>query len=138
MAYLKITIPVYKPGRWDTFSKDGEIEVSTDVDSLSEGYESLKEQVDKLLVELNASTRLAKMARSMESEIEEKALTLKHLKKDIETATQHYEDLKIFLKAFGVVPDASRLTFDKRLLLSESSKAEVEVVSSDSYITSEL
>lgn len=136
MTHLKISVPVYKKGRWDSFHKKGKVEVTSDVDDLSQGYEALKKQIDNLLAELDASTRLAESAGSMEREIEEKACVLKSLKRDIERATQHYEDLKIFLKAFGVDPDASRLTFDKRFLLSEASATEVEVISSDGYISS--
>lgn len=131
MTHLKISVPVYKKGKWDSFHKKGKIEVTSDVDNLSEGYEALKNQIDKLLAELDASTRLAETARNMELEIEEKAHVLNSLKKDIERATQHYEDLKVFLTAWGVDQSAMWLTFDKRLLLSEASAAEVEVVSGD-------
>ncbi len=138
MTHLKISIPVYMKNTWDTFSKKGKIEVTSDVDNLSEGYEALKEQIDKLLAGLDASTRLAETAAIMERQIEEKAHVLRGLKKDIDRATQHYEDLKIFLTAFGVDPSASRLTFDKRFLLSEASATEVGVTSGHGYIPSEF
>ncbi|WP_293151249.1 MULTISPECIES: hypothetical protein [unclassified Microcoleus] len=124
MTYLKISIPVYKRGKWDGLKQQGRVVVSSEVSELSEGYKELKAQIDKLLDELNAQNRLADDAKSLEEEIKNKAFTLKNLIRDIERAAEHYEDLKIFLQAFGVDPGASRLTFDKLLLLSESSEAE--------------
>jgi hypothetical protein len=49
MAYLKIKIPIYNKTKWETLKKDGTLEVSAEVDSLSEGYEMLKKQLDNLL-----------------------------------------------------------------------------------------
>lgn len=131
MIHLKISIPVFAKDKWDSFEKKGKIEVTSNVDNLSEGYEALRNQIDHLVQELDASTRLAEKAEKMDREIEEKAYTLKCLKKDIEKATQHYEDLKIFLTAFGVDLNASRLTFDKRLLLAEASETELKSISGD-------
>jgi hypothetical protein len=44
MAYLKIKLPVYKKTQWETLKKDGTLEASAEVESLSEGYEMLKKQ----------------------------------------------------------------------------------------------
>ncbi|MEG4047805.1 hypothetical protein [Microcoleus sp. Pol17_C1] len=130
MTTLKISIPVYKKNEWDNLSKKGKVEVFSEVDNLSEGYELLKAQIDELLAELDAQNRLAKSASALEVEIESKSYTLKSLLKDIEKATEHYESLKLFLQALGVDPVAQRLTFDKRFLLQDSSLAEVKVISS--------
>lgn len=132
MTTLKIAIPVYKNNEWENLSKKGKIEVSSEVDSLSEGYKSLKAEIDELLAELDAQNRLAKSAHELEMEIERKSYTLKSLLKDIEKATEHYESLKLFLQTLGVDPLAPRLTFDKRFLPQDSSLAEVKVISSQS------
>ncbi|MEG4851744.1 hypothetical protein QUB10_12610 [Microcoleus sp. B5-D4] len=129
-THLSITIPVYKKDRWDRTERDGKLEVSSDVDSLSEGYEALKQQLDKLLAELDAQNRLADNAFAFDNQITQKAYTLKRITDDIERATSHYNDLKLLLKALGIDLMQSRLTFDKELLLNAASVAEVEVVTS--------
>ncbi|MEG4855653.1 hypothetical protein QUB10_32870 [Microcoleus sp. B5-D4] len=133
MTFLKISIPVYKKDKWDNLEKDGRIEVSSDVDNLSEGYQSLKIEIDKLLSEVQAENRLAQEAHALENEIETKGWKLKALIKDIEQATEHYESLKFFLQNLGVDPVSSRLTFDKRLLLQQVSVSEVKVLSDSDF-----
>ena len=131
MTFLKISLPVYKIDKWQRLEKDGKIEVSSEVDSLSEGYESLKIQIDNLLAELDGQNRLAEDCEKLENEIQEKARTLKQLTKDIEKATKHYENLRLFLEGLGVDPIARRLTFDEKFLLQDASVSEIEVLSSD-------
>jgi predicted RNase H-like nuclease (RuvC/YqgF family) len=128
--HLSITIPVYKKDCWDRTERNGKLEVSSDVDSLSEGYEALKQQLDKLLAELDAQNRLAENALALDNQIQQKAYTLKRLTDDIERATRHYNDLKLLLEGLGIDPRRSRLTFDKELLLNAASVAEVEIVTS--------
>jgi DNA repair exonuclease SbcCD ATPase subunit len=117
-THLSISIPVYKKNRWDRTKRDGKIEVSSDVNSISEGYEQLKQQLDKLLAELDAQNRLAESALVLENQIAEKAYQLKNLTEDIERATQHYKTLKVFLEALGIDPRAPRFTFDEKLMIS--------------------
>lgn len=126
MTHLKVSIPVYKKDSWHTLEKDGKIEVSSDVDNLADGYEDLKNQIDELLHKLDAQSRLADSARSLDDQIEQKAFTLKNILKDIERATEHYENLRLFLQNLGVDPVAQRLTFDKRFLPQEVSIVEIE------------
>ncbi len=128
---MKIKIPIYKKTKWETLKKDGILEVSAEVDSLSEGYEMLKKQLDNLLAELDAQNRLAEDSESLERQIQQQAHTLKTLLKDIEQATAHYESLRLFLQTIGVDPIAPRLTFDKRLLLQAASVSQVEIVPPD-------
>ena len=129
--HIKIRIPVYKKDKWERLNKQGKIEVSSDADTLSEGYTALKEEIDRLLSELDASVRLADSLTELEDEIQQKTYTLKSLTNDINRAARHYESLTLFLKQFGVDPQANRLTFDERLLLESSSAAEVEVLPPD-------
>ena len=128
MTFLKISIPIYKIDKWDRLEKDGKIEVSSEVDSLTDGYESLRIQIDNLLAQLDASVRLADDASKLETEIAQKAYTLKNLTRDIEKATEHYENLRLFLERLGVDPIAPRLTFDKRFLLQDASVTQIEAL----------
>ena len=133
IAYLKIKIPIYKKTKWKSLKKDGTLEVSAEVDSLSEGYEMLKKQLDNLLAELDAQNRLAEDAETLERQIEDKARDLKCITKDIERATEHYKCLRLFLERLGIDPNQKRLTFDKQFLFSQASASEVEVVAKNIY-----
>jgi len=46
MFNLKISVSAYTAGTWRNLEKSGEIEVSAEVDTLSEGYEKLKTQIN--------------------------------------------------------------------------------------------
>lgn len=131
-VHIKIRIPVYKKNSWGSFDRQGKVEVSSDVEALSEGYEALKGEIDQLISEMDGSIRLAGSLHEMETNIKTAAQTLEQLKRDIDKATRHYESLKLFLKQFGVDPQASRLTFDERLRLESSSAAAIEVLSQNS------
>jgi len=130
MTVIKVSVPVYKKGNWGALKKDGTIKVSSDTDNLSEAYQLLKVEIEKLLAEVDAENRLANHAYQLDKEIDDKVRILKSLLCDIEKATEHYEDLKIFLKKLGIDPIAPRLTFDKRFLLRDASLAQIETVSS--------
>jgi hypothetical protein len=133
MTVIKISVPVYKKGNWDTLKKDGTVKVSSDVDNLSEGYKLLKVEIEKLLAEVDAENRLANHAYQLEKEINDKTRILQNLVCDIEKATEHYENLKIFLKSLGIDPIAPRLTFDQRFLLRDASLAQIETVNSSEF-----
>lgn len=128
MTVIKISVPVYKKGNWNTLKKGGTVKVSSDVDNLSEGYEALKVEIQKLLDEIAAENRLADDAHQLDKEIEDKTRILKSLVSDIEKATEHYDNLKLFLERLGIDPAAPRLTFDKRFLLRDASLSQVEAV----------
>jgi hypothetical protein len=42
---LEISVPVYRRDRWGRLERDGKIQVSSEVDTLSEGYKSLKKSL---------------------------------------------------------------------------------------------
>jgi hypothetical protein len=132
MVLLKISVPVYKKDRWDRLELDGKIEVSSEVDTLSEGYPALKQQLDALLEKVDAETCLAETALTLQLEIEEKTRKLAALAKDIELASEHYKSLQIFLENLGVDPKKKQLTFDKHLLLSSGPVSDV-AATSDQY-----
>lgn len=133
MTFLKLSIPVYKKDKWQQLEKDGKIEVSSDVDNLSEGYTALKAQIDTLLVELDAQNRLANSIDRLEDEVREKTRQLEALKRNIETASGHYKNLELFLIRLGIDPSARDLTFDPEISLNLSSSrvssVDIEVVS---------
>lgn len=130
---LEISVPVYRKDKWARLERDGKIQVSSEVDTLSEGYPSLKQELDALLTKVDAETRLADQADQLETEIQHKSRILKDLVRDIDKATQHYNDLKIFLERLGIDPIAPRLTFDKRFLLRDASLSQVEAVRSSEF-----
>ena len=122
---LEISVPVYRKDRWLRLEKDGKIQVSSEVDTLSEGYKSLKQELDALLTQVDAETRLAQTALELQEEIELKTHTLTRLAEDIERASKHYEDLKIFLRNLGIDHTKRQLTFDTHLLLSSGPVSDV-------------
>jgi FtsZ-binding cell division protein ZapB len=129
---LEISVPVYRRDRWNRLEKDGKIQVSSEVDTLSEGYKPLKHELDILLAQVDAETRLAETAETLQLEIDEKTRKLSRLAQDIERASEHYESLKIFLQNLGIDPTKKQLTFDKHLLLSSGSVSDVAAIS-DSF-----
>jgi len=133
-VHLKIRIPVYKKNEWGSFDRKGKLEISSDVEAISEGYAALKKEIDQLVSEMDGSIRLAASLNEIELETITATQTLERLKRDISKATRHYESLKLFLKQFGVDTQASRLTFDERLRLESSSEAAVEVLSQNSEV----
>jgi len=104
-------------------------QVSSEVDTLSEGYKSLKQEIDTLLTQLDAETRLAETALTLQLEIEEKTRKLSKIAQDIERASEHYENLKILLQNLGIDPTKKQLTFDKHLLLSSGPVSDVAALS---------
>ena len=125
---LEIAVPVYRKDKWGRLERDGKIQVSSEVDSLSEGYLALKKELDDLLTQVNAETRLAETALTLELEIEEKTRKLNQLKQDIGLAAEHYANFQTFLQNLGIDPKKKQLTFDKHLLLSSGSVEDVEVL----------
>ena len=127
--FLEISVPVYRKDRWGRLEKDGKIQVSSEVDTLSEEYESLKQELDKLLTQVDAETRLAETALTLQLEIDEKTRKLTEIAQDIERASEHYKNLKVFLQNLGIDPNKKQLTFDKHLLLSSGTVADVAAIS---------
>ena len=130
---LEIAVPIYRKTKWGRLEKDGKIQVSSEVDTLSEGYPSLKKELDALLEKVDAETRLAEDALTLQLEIEEKTHKLTELTQDIERASEHYKKLKIFLENLGIDPNKKQLTFDTHLLLSSGTVSAVATAPSTSH-----
>jgi HD-GYP domain-containing protein (c-di-GMP phosphodiesterase class II) len=126
---LEISVPVYRRDRWGRLERDGKIQVSSEVDTLSEGYKALKQELDALLTQVDAETRLAETALTLQLEIDEKNRKLTQLAQDIERASEHYKNLKVFLENLGIDPSKKQLTFDKHLLLSSGSVSDIAATS---------
>ena len=124
-----MSVPVYKRGRWNRLELDGKIELSREVDTLSEAYESLKQEVDAFLTRLDSETRLAETAEALQLEIDGHTSKLVALAKDIERASEHYKNLRVFLENLGIDPNKKQLTFDKHFLLSNGPVSDVAAMS---------
>jgi chromosome segregation ATPase len=128
---LEIDIPVYRLDRYEQHERQGRIKLSSVVDaleegSLTEGYNRLKKEVDILIANVNARTRLAQDVSELEDQIRWKSSDLKDILRDIEKAREHLNSLKTLLESFGVDTKAKNLTFDSNFLLSAAgSKVEV-------------
>ena len=130
--HLEISVPVYRRDKWNRLEKDGRIQVSSEVDTLSEGYPALKKELENLLTQVDVETRLADDSLTLQLEIEEQTSKLTNIKKDIERASEHYKSLRLFLEKLGIDPSKKHLTFDKQLLLSSASISEIEVMAEQS------
>ena len=126
---LEISVPVYRRNRWGRLERNGKIQVSSEVDTLSEGYKSLKQELDALLTLVDAETRLAENALTLQLEIDEKTRKLTEIAQDIERASEHYKNFKVFLQNLGIDPNKKQLTFDKHLLLSSGPVSDVAAIS---------
>jgi len=126
---LEIFVPVYRKDRYELLEEQGKIQVSSEVDTLSGGYKALKAEIEALMKEVNGQTRLADEVGTLEREIETKTRILNHIVKDIERATEHYNNLKLLLQSFGIDPNQKRLTFNtEQFLLSDTSVSQVEII----------
>jgi hypothetical protein len=130
--HLELSVPVYRRDKWGRLEKDGKIEVSSEVDTLSEGYLAVKKELETLLTQVDIETRLAEDALTLQLEIEEQTRKLTELKKDIERASEHYKSLRLFLEKLGIDPNKKHLTFDKQLLLSSASVSQIDVMAEQS------
>lgn len=115
MFSLKIVLPTYKLESYD-YLQVGELQVSADVDTLSEGYAALKNQVGQLLKETQAENKIVVDLQNLQSEIDQKTITLKRVNKDLESARVQLKRLKKFLALLGINPSQYSLEIDDRVL----------------------
>lgn len=140
---IEFDIPVYQTDRYDQLERQGRIKVSSNIETFEEGtftkeYERLKKEVEILIADLNARTRLAAQVSELEDELRWKGQNLKDILRDIERATAHYNALKALLESFGVLnPKATALSFDTTFLLSQAG-AENEATPTEIYPGSEF
>jgi hypothetical protein len=135
MFNVTISIPTYKSNGWGRLDKQGEVQISSEVNSLSEEYPRIKAQVDELLEKANAENRLILNLESLESACEKKQNTLDDLQDRIEQARHQLGLLENFLKRLGIDPRAYTYTLnisdDLALKTATNDKSDVVEVEID-------
>jgi hypothetical protein len=104
MFSIRISIPVYKANSWGQLDKQGEIVVSSEVDSLSEGYAALKVQIEELLTQTNAENKIVVDLQILNSEIDRRKTIWQNLNQKIKVARNQLERLQKFLRRVGINP----------------------------------
>jgi DNA repair exonuclease SbcCD ATPase subunit len=142
-VHVEFDIPVYRLDQYEQLERYGRIKVSSNVETFEEGtlskeYERLKKEIEVLIADMNARTRLAAQVSELEDQLRWKGQNLRDILKDIERATAHYNALKTLLEKFGVLNlKAASLNFDTNFLLSEAS-SQVEATPTQIYPGSEF
>jgi DNA integrity scanning protein DisA with diadenylate cyclase activity len=104
MYKLKVVINSYVRNSWRNLERHGEIEISAEVDVLSEGYEKLKLQINELLTKIDAENQLISDIGETEKELQSKTKTLENLNNEIMVAKGQVNRLKAFLENLGINP----------------------------------
>lgn len=112
MFNVKISLPTYTKNSWGRLDKQGEVQISSDVNSLSEEYPRIKAQVDELLEKANAENRLILDLELLEAAREKKQNSLDDLDNKIEQARHQLRLLENFLKRLGIDPRAYTYTLN--------------------------
>ncbi|WP_293157766.1 MULTISPECIES: hypothetical protein [unclassified Microcoleus] len=132
MVNIKISIPTYKANSWGQLDKQGEVQISAEVDSLSDGYAALKAQIDELLTQTNAENQIVVNLQKLGNEIDRRESTLRMLNDKIKTARAQMQRLEKFLRRLGINPATYSLDINSHALESageaeESVEVEAEV-----------
>ena len=117
MFNVKISVPTYQANSWGQLDKQGEVQISADVDSLSQEYPVMKAQIDELLKEANAENRLVLDLKELERKCENKQRSLDILQDKINMARQQLRRLETFLKRLGIDPTSYTLIVDEKVAL---------------------
>jgi chromosome segregation ATPase len=117
MFNVKISVPTYQANSWGQLDKQGEVQISADVDSLSQEYPVMKAQIDELLKEANAENRLVLDLKELERKCENKQRSLDILQDKINIARQQLRRLETFLKRLGIDPTSYTLIVDEKVAL---------------------
>jgi uncharacterized protein (DUF3084 family) len=96
MFNVKISLPTYTKNSWGRLDKQGEVQISSDVNSLSQEYPRIKAQVDELLEKANAENRLILDLELLEAAREKKQNSLDDLDNKIEQARPTETSGKLF------------------------------------------
>jgi chromosome segregation ATPase len=118
MFSIKISIPTYKANSWGQLDRQGEVQISAEVDSLLDGYTALKVQVDELLAQANAENQIVVNLQKLGDEINRRETTLRRLDDEIETARTQLQKLEKFLRRLGINPAAYSLDISNHALES--------------------
>jgi hypothetical protein len=118
MFNVKISVPTYQSNSWGQLDKQGEVQISADVDSLSQEYPVMKAQIDELLKEASAENRLVLDLKDLERKCENKQRSLNILQDKIKVARQQLRRMEGFLKRLGIDPASYTLIIDEKLALN--------------------
>lgn len=109
MFNVRLGIPTYKSNSWGQLEKQGDLQVSANVDSLSDGYAALKNQIEELLTQVNAENQIVVDLHKLTTEIDSKRITLRRMNQQIEVAKAQLEKLERFLRRLGIDPTSYSL-----------------------------
>jgi hypothetical protein len=116
MFNLKITMPTYRLNNYKNFHVFGELQVSAEVDVLSEGYQDLKLKVDELLRSVEAENQVVLDLASLHQKIVSQTRVLHRLEEKIIAAEEQLQRLEAFLKLLGINPASYSLGIDNKVL----------------------
>jgi hypothetical protein len=132
MPTLKISLPVYKLGSYAKHEVDGQIEVFSTYDNLSDAYDQLVPQIDHLIEKLQSQACIAKSIDKLQIELDSKANELKNVIHKLRRATKQYQRLRVFLQQFGVEGSDNCLIINNSVLsLTLLAESKVEIVDDD-------
>ena len=128
MFNVKISLPTYQANSWGQLDKQGELQISADVDSLSQEYPVMKAQIDELLREASAENRLVLDLKDLERKCENKQRSLNILQDKINVARQQLRRMEDFLKRLGIDPASYTLIIDEKVALNAATADESDDV----------
>jgi chromosome segregation ATPase len=112
MFNVKICVPTYKVNSWGQLDKQGEVQISADVDSLSQEYPVMKAQIDELLRKASAENSLVLDLKELDHKCEQRQKSLNILQDKINVARQQLRRMEDFLKRLGIAPASYTLIID--------------------------
>ncbi|WP_341730880.1 hypothetical protein [Microcoleus sp. EPA2] len=116
MFNLKIAVPTYKRDTFHNFQSPGELQVSAEVDVLSEGYQDLKLKLDELMRLVETENQIVLDLAGLHEKIVDKTKELKRLEGDITAARNQLQKLEAFLQLLGINPKSHYLDIDNKVL----------------------
>jgi len=128
MFNVKISVPTYQASSWGQLDKQGEVQISADVDSLSQEYPVMKAQIDELLKEASAENRLVLDLKELERKCENKQRSLNILQDKINIARQQLRRMEDFLKRLGIDPASYTLMISEDIALKAAATNESDDV----------
>jgi|SRR4028119_269150 hypothetical protein len=120
MFNVKISVPTYKVNSWGQLDKQGEVQISADLESLSQEYPVMKAQIDELLREASAENSLVLDLKELDRKCEQRQKSLNILQDKINVARQQLRRMEDFLKPLGIDPASYTLIIDEKVALREA------------------
>jgi hypothetical protein len=134
MFNVKISVPTYQANSWGQLDKQGEVQISADVDSLSQEYPVMKAQIDELLKEASAENRLVLDLKDLERKCENRQRSLNILQDKINVARKQLRRMEDFLKRLGIDPASYTLMISEDIALKAAATNESDDVVVDAEV----